>query len=188
MEAGGEIPLGSTKKLRKASRVLARAEQKSIFQLVNAARHVCPVDFFMPDLQQPLGDGEPDALQKKPVLIATADQERKQRHICVSFIRCCKFSKLPVPVRKLLLFLTQGQWEHALAYRHRLRMMIRRCEHHRLQNDWQFAPKQEQLWGLRSFLCGSRHARVCAMRHRVSRSGCLRPTGCLCNEETFRYL
>ena len=64
----------------------------------------------------------------------------------------------------------RGKWENTLAYRHRARMMLRRCEHHRLQNDWMAAPKHQQLWGqgsvivccVKSFSSSSTFAKQCA--------------------------
>ena len=79
MQSSGEIPLGSTAKLRKLSRLAQKAELNSIKQLTNATRHVLDLDDLLPQsfVQRPR-KREPDDLSKRPVLSCTADEERKQ--------------------------------------------------------------------------------------------------------------
>lgn len=80
MERGGDIPLGSTQQLRKQTRMYQKAELNSVLHLINAVRHVMDVDELLPNA----GCLRPRArtchdLLSKPVLIMTADEERKQK-------------------------------------------------------------------------------------------------------------
>ena len=79
MESSGEIPLGSTARLRKFSKLSQKEEVSAIKQLANATRHVLNFDSLLPEfaIGPPRGREDHD-LMKLPVLIATADEERKQ--------------------------------------------------------------------------------------------------------------
>ena len=76
MEAANTIPVGSTAMLRKMARFFNKAEIESVLQLTNMIRHVTSVDSFLKTRAMP--DAGMDALLRKPVLILTSDQERKQ--------------------------------------------------------------------------------------------------------------
>ena len=79
MESSGEIPLGSTSKLRKMSKLAQKADVSAIKHLVNATRHIFNFDALLPEfsIRPPRARSESDLLSL-PVLIATADEERKQ--------------------------------------------------------------------------------------------------------------
>lgn len=79
MEAACEIPLGSTAKLRKQSKLNVKTDLIAVKLLVNALRHVAPMDNFLPDFTvQPPKKPSMDDLLSRPVLIMTADEEGKQ--------------------------------------------------------------------------------------------------------------
>ena len=77
METRGEIPLGSTAKLRKQSKLSQKSEINAIKHLINATRHILDIDLLLPQIHPPR-DRCVDDLTRLPVLIATADEERKQ--------------------------------------------------------------------------------------------------------------
>ncbi|CAK9021499.1 Hemicentin-1 [Durusdinium trenchii] len=118
LEASEVIPQGSTSKLRALSRVFKRHEPYSVAQLANAMSPALPLDKFLPTSDPPQGARALDDILKKPTLIPTCDQEPKQI-----------------------------KWLHRMAYQAKLRMLLKRDEHHRLQNDSIAAPKQCQIWG-----------------------------------------
>ena len=82
MEAGNVIPEGSTAKLRKLCKAFKRQEAYSCAQLANAMKPALDIDRFLHDQTRPPVERSLDDLLKLPVLIATADQEPKQRLVC----------------------------------------------------------------------------------------------------------
>ena len=89
METSGEIPLGSTAKLRKHSKLAQKAELNSIKQLANSTRHIFDLDAMLPQSSiQPPRARLSDDLSKLPVLIATADEERKQLLVSSLLFKC----------------------------------------------------------------------------------------------------
>lgn len=78
MESRGEIPTGSAQKLRKESKLAQKADIQAVKFLINATRHVIDLDSLLPGIPKPPSQRQDDDLTKLPVLIATADEERKQ--------------------------------------------------------------------------------------------------------------
>ena len=79
MESSGEIPLGSTSKLRKMSKLAQKSDVSAIKHLANATRHILNFDSLLSEfsIRPPRTHSESDLLSW-PVLIATGDEERKQ--------------------------------------------------------------------------------------------------------------
>lgn len=79
MESKGEIPIGGSLRLRKQSKLAQKGDLNAIKQLANATRHILDFDALLPtsSVQVP-GHRHMDDLSKRPVMIATADEERKQ--------------------------------------------------------------------------------------------------------------
>lgn len=79
MELQGAIEPGSMAKLRQQAKDAQNHSLKSVQMLSNAMSPVVNIDQFLPRPGTPGGTSDKDALTKKPVLIACADEERKQQ-------------------------------------------------------------------------------------------------------------
>ena len=78
MELQGTIEQGSMARLRKEANAAQNQFLKSVQMLSNALLPVVGIDSFLPRSANPSGGSDRDALTKNPVLIACADEERKQ--------------------------------------------------------------------------------------------------------------
>ena len=78
MELQGAIEPGSMAKLRQQAKDAQNHSLKSVQMLSNAMSPVVNIDQFLPRSGAPGSASDKDALTKKPVLIACADEERKQ--------------------------------------------------------------------------------------------------------------
>ena len=149
MEAAGDIDIGAAKVLREEAKKLKTASMKAVSMLANALAPCVDLDVFRPS-QLPGGVPERNALEHRPVLIMTGDEERKQTLGCfwIVAVWCaipfifffgCSFPACFIALRV--------KWEHQLQYAVRIRSIKRRDFHHRSVNDAQLAIKDEGLWG-----------------------------------------
>ena len=77
MELKGDIDQGSMARLRKDAKDAQTHSLKAVQMLSNALAPVVNIDSFLPRSGLPAND-DIGSLTKKPVLIACADEERKQ--------------------------------------------------------------------------------------------------------------
>ena len=77
MESAGDIDLGSAAKLRRDCKKAQSHSLKAIQMLANALSPVVSLDKFLPS-SRPGVDDDLHALETRPCLIMTADEERKQ--------------------------------------------------------------------------------------------------------------
>lgn len=167
MELQGAIEPGSMAKLRQQAKDAQNHSLKSVQMLSNAMSPVVNIDQFLPRPGTPGGTSDKDALTKKPVLIACADEERKQQlvphelslpainiiltftflfyiYIYLRAFKCQSYSRFVVIASQSHL---RVKWINQLAYGLRLRVWRKQDYHHRSVNDGKLAVQSCGLWG-----------------------------------------
>jgi|Cyp1metagenome_2_1107374.scaffolds.fasta_scaffold00491_12 hypothetical protein len=79
MEKSGQIDPGSMSKLRSTAKAEKLGSYKQLQMLAQALAPCVGMDSFLPKVLPPGRQSSEDALCKLPLLICTADEERKQK-------------------------------------------------------------------------------------------------------------
>ena len=140
MESAQLIPEGSLDRFKKQSRRAHAEPLKLLHGLANALRAGAGLnlDDFR-SCPQPASAAKSTFSDRK-TLVVTCDEDPKQRG---AQYLCCCVSRVRLqapPIMRMRGF-------NLMLYNLKLRMMVRREEHHRLVNDADHATKHESLWG-----------------------------------------
>lgn len=93
MESSGQIDPGSMSKLRSTAKAEKLGSYKQLQMLAQALAPCVGMDSFLPKALPPGRQSSEDALCRLPMLICTADEERKQKlDIVQNTYFCLKFT------------------------------------------------------------------------------------------------